>query len=149
AGVYGGGVSGGDNYLYATQTTVPGSLTITGSDVSGNTAEYGGGIDNSGTLTLNNSTVCSNVAHNSSSGFDFSSGGGFWNEYPGTPTLKNDVLNGNRAGFGAGIESSGTLTVKSCQLSVNTAGETGGAIAASGTNNIDNCALTNNFASFA
>jgi hypothetical protein len=144
AGTYGGGVTGADNYLAATQTTVPGTLTITGSDVSGNTAEYGGGIDNSSTLTLNNSTVNYNAAHNSPYGFDFGFGGGLFNEYTGTASLKYDVLNGNGAGYGGGIESSGTLSLQGCQLSTNTAGESGGAIDAFGNNTIDTCTLTNN-----
>ena len=66
-----------------------GTLALTNSTVSGNTAFYGG-IANVGTLTLTNSTVSGN------SGSD---GGGIYNI--GTLTLTNSTVSGNSAGGAA------------------------------------------------
>ena len=66
-----------------------GTLTLTNSTVSGNSAGYGGGIFNAGTgtLTLTNSTVSANTATNS--------GGGIYNG--GDATLANTIVAGNGA----------------------------------------------------
>ncbi len=98
-----------------------GTLTLKNSTVSGNTARFGGGIVNNGTLTLNNSTVSGNTADGSA----FSSGGGIDNN--GTLTLNNSTVSGNRANLGGGIANFGsTLTLKSSTVSGNTAINGGG-----------------------
>jgi hypothetical protein len=83
--------------------------------VSGNTADTtGGGIANSGTLTLTNSTVSGNNAE---------VGGGIFN-YDGTLTLTNSTVSGNTADFGGGgIYNGGTLTMTNSTVSGNTATE--------------------------
>ena len=66
-------------------------------------ANSGGGIYNSGTLTLTNSTVSGNSAT--------SGGGAIFNNNAGTLTLTNSTLSGNTAGgHGGGILNYGTLT---------------------------------------
>jgi hypothetical protein len=116
-----GGNSGGGIYNGA-------FATLTGCTVSGNTAAYGGGIDdNSGTLTLIDSTVSDNSADDPAKGAggisitdDYAKvtlinctvggnsavgkGGGIYNGYPndlgGTPsvlTLENTIVAGNYA----------------------------------------------------
>jgi hypothetical protein len=81
-----------------------GTLTLTQSTVRGNSAGFGGGLDNSGTLTLTQSTVSSNRAD---------SGGGLINE--GTLTLTHSTISGNTAGYyGGGLYNGGTLTLRAC-----------------------------------
>src|SRR6266567_4433579 len=96
-----------------------GTLTLSNSTVSGNTALFngGGGIDNLGTLTLTNSTVSGNRA-------DFaggSKGGGIYNL--GTLTLTNSTVSGNTVthGVGGGIYNEGTLTLSNSTVSGNSA----------------------------
>ena len=59
-----------------------------GCTVAGNSAGYGGGIQNSGTLTINNSTLSGNSA-------PAGEGGGIYNE--NTLTLNNCIVAGNTA----------------------------------------------------
>jgi hypothetical protein len=87
-----------------------GSLTVTNSTVSGNTASLGGGILNDGgTLTLANSTVSENTAL---------LGGGISNQ--GTVTLANSTVSENGGGDGGGIfNAGGTLTLTNSTVSGN------------------------------
>ena len=63
-----------------------GTLTLTNSTVSGNSARHrGGGVYNNGTATLTNSTVSGNDA--------YYGGGGVFNS--GTLTLTNSTVSGN------------------------------------------------------
>src|SRR5262249_1701893 len=70
----------------------------------------GGGIWNSGTLMVSNSTLSGNGGGNR--------GGGIWNS--GTATVSNSTLSGNIANCddfsGGGIENSGTLMVSNSTL---------------------------------
>jgi len=76
-------------------------LTIKGGNAgSGN----GGGVDNSGTLTVSNSVFSSNSAG--------TYGGGLDNEGGGTATVSNSTFTSNSAGsLGGGINNGGTATV--------------------------------------
>jgi hypothetical protein len=87
-----------------------GTLTLTESTVSGNTAFVGGGITNVGTLTLTESTVSGNIAF---------LGGGITNV--GTLTLRESTVSGNTASVGGGIANGGTLTLTESTVSGNTA----------------------------
>ncbi|NER25329.1 MAG: DUF4347 domain-containing protein [Symploca sp. SIO1C2] len=69
-----------------------GTLTLTNSTVSGNTANDGGGIYNAASLTLNNSIVSNNTAN-----FD---GGGIFNI--GTVNLSNSTVSNNTTNFDGG-----------------------------------------------
>nr|WP_321358841.1 T9SS type A sorting domain-containing protein [uncultured Draconibacterium sp.] len=72
-----------------------GTLTIASSTLSGNTARFGGGVYNHGTLTITSSTLSGNTAE--------TSGGGAYN-YSGTLTLISTTIAGNTAVTnGAGI----------------------------------------------
>jgi len=102
-----------------------GTLSLTGSTVSGNTAERsgdGGGIYNLGTLSLTSSTASGNTARRG--------GGGIFNY--GTLTLTNSTVTGNIAsdafGDGGGILNTGTLTLTNSTVSGNTARRGGGGI---------------------
>jgi hypothetical protein len=117
-----------------------GMLTLTNCTVSGNTADFGGGITNSlvttnglvaGVLTLRNSRVSGNTAHGG--------GGGVVND--GTLTLTNTTVSGNTADFGGGITNglvAGVLTLTNSTVSGNTAEHSGGGIS-----NWDELTLTN------
>jgi CSLREA domain-containing protein len=119
-----------------------GTLTVTNSTVSGNSAAYGGGIYNNtgiltlisstvsgnnaiftggirnffGTVTLTNSTVSGNNAEDD--------GGGISNA--GTLTLINSAVSGNSAAYGGGIFNGGTLMLTNSTVSGNNAGVGGG-----------------------
>ena len=100
-----------------------GTLTVSNSTLSANSAYQGGGMYNLGTLTVSNSTLSGNSAYQ---------GGGIYNE--GTLTVSNSTLSGNSApnGGGGGIYNTGyfggagALTVTSSTLSGNSANTGGG-----------------------
>ena len=90
--------------------------------------DIGGGIDNSGTLTVSNSTIDNNTASNGI--IDFG-GGGIFNV--GTLTVSNSTIANNSAtgsyGSGGGIDNdAGTLTVSNSTIANNSAVGTGGGI---------------------
>ena len=93
------------------------SATITDSEITGNTvSSSGGGIYNSGTLTVLGSTVSDNTATDK--------GGGICSF--GTLTVTDCIISGNSASGthsveGGGIWSWGALTVTSCTISNNSA----------------------------
>jgi CSLREA domain-containing protein len=77
-----------------------GSLSITDSTISGNTAHNGGGgIYNSGTLTVADSTISTNTA-------TFGSGGGIFNS-SSVVNIVNSTIAGNTADAGGGIADEG------------------------------------------
>jgi hypothetical protein len=104
-----------------------GILTVTNSTFSGNstTTGYGGGINNNGTgtLTVTNSTFSGNSAPSAG-------GGGIMNS--GTLTVTNSTFSGNSApssGNGGGIyNNSGTAAITNSSFSVNSAANWGGGI---------------------
>jgi len=116
-----------------------GTLTVTNSTLSGNTATAGGGggiLNNGGTLTVTNSTLSGNTAT--------SNGGGIFNN--GTLTVTNSTLSGNTANGGGGIASSGTTTVTNSTLSGNSATASGGGIGSSGLLTVTGSTLSGNSA---
>jgi predicted outer membrane repeat protein len=116
-----------------------GMLTVSDCTLSGNTSLVlragGGAIYNQGTLTVSHSTLSSNVA-------DFL-GGGILND--GTLTVSHSTLSGNRVKDGGAIFG-GTVTVSHSTLSDNFAANIGGAIDA-GTVTVSDSTLSDNFAS--
>jgi hypothetical protein len=132
-----------------------------------NISVSGGGILNSGTLTLSNCVVSNNVAagyYNGSVLGGNGSGGGIQNN--GTLAMTGCTLNGNSAfggelsgtGMGGGIYNAGTLALTNCTLNGNFAGGAnasvnfgnggsgmGGGIWSSGANvNVVNCTISGN-----
>jgi len=104
--------------------------------------DWGGGIVNSGTLTLTNCTLSGNSA--------FIGGGGIANF--GTLTVINSTFSGNTAsreyaGGGGGIYNFGTLTLRDCTLSGNSATSGGGGLSNGGIATLTNCTLSDNSAS--
>ena len=115
-----------------------GDLTLTNSTVSGNSAASGGGIANTGTLTLVNSTV----SGNSGARPTFNGGGGIING--GTLTLINSTVSGNSGNVGGGISNGGTLTLMQSTVSGNDAALGGGGILNYATMMMTNCTLSGN-----
>jgi hypothetical protein len=115
-------------------------MTIShGSDIFG----FGGAINNSGTVTINNSTLSDNSAIFFGSG----GGGGIYNN--GIVEISNSTLSGNFAdGAGGGIFNAGALTISNSTLSGNSAGFAGGGIFNFDTVTISNSTLSGNSATF-
>ncbi len=115
-----------------------GTLTINNSTISGNSATIGSGINNSGTLTINNSTISENTAID---------GGGGINNF-GTLTISNSTIAGNRAGGGGGISNlnNGTLTISNSTISGNSASGDGGGVTNFGTLTLINSTISENLA---
>ncbi|MGO9914062.1 MAG: choice-of-anchor Q domain-containing protein [Isosphaeraceae bacterium] len=120
-----------------------GSLTVANTTLTGNTATgAGGGIDGLGALALNQSTVSANKA---------GSGGGIAIGNQATGTITDSNLTGNSATtLGGGVFNLGALTVTRSTFSTN-AGPTGGAIYNSGVGalGLTNSTLANNTAATA
>jgi hypothetical protein len=110
-----------------------GTLSVTGSTFTGNTALDGGAIDNAdpagtSTLTVTGSTFTGNTATSSGGAIDNGDVGS-----TGAATVTGSTFTGNTASRGGAIDNaddsgSGTLSVTSSTLTGNTAGDNGGAI---------------------
>ncbi len=117
-----------------------GTLTVTGSTFTGNSAPAtsgtsGGGINNSGTLNLSTSTFTGNTGQE---------GGAVFNQK--TATVTNDTFSNNTAtiyGGGALLNAAGTMTVTGSTFTGDT-GPGGGAIDNDATLNISNSTFTGN-----
>ena len=127
--------------------TVNSGYTVTISDLSivnGSATNSGGGISNSGTLTVNNCNI------KSSTGND---GGAISNT--GTLTINNCAFTSNTAtgsgsNYGGAIYNTGTLTIADSTFTSNTVTSNsnyGGAIYNTGTMTITDCTFTGNSAS--
>ena len=113
-----------------------GTLTVTNTTISGNTANFGGGISHNGTLTVTNSTVSDNTAG--------VKGGGIYNS--GTLILTDSTVSGNTGGSstGGGIHNDGTLTLANSTVSNNTVAVQGGGITNNGTVTLTNSTVSGN-----
>ena len=110
-------------------------LTIT----DGNSAD--GGIDNHGTLTINDCSISGNTATGSGS-----SGGGIYNS--GTATISDSSITGNSAQqWGGGVLNRATLTVTDSIVSGNTASDGGGIYNLGSTLTVNNSTINDNSAS--
>ena len=122
-----------------------GTVSMSGSTLSDNTAAQGGGIfANAGALTIMSSTLSGNSATGSSG-----PGGGLY-ENGGTLTVTNSTIAGNSAGgVGAGIdENAGTLEAVNCTIADNTEPSTnfglGGGLEVGGTATLNNTIIADN-----
>jgi predicted outer membrane repeat protein len=99
-----------------------GKVTITGSTISANTAEWdGGGIYNEGIMDMTGSTISGNTGRD---------GGGIYNGgfiIPATLKVTDSTISGNTAeSFGGGIYNAGTATITGSTISENTGSNGGG-----------------------
>ena len=144
-----------------------GQVTLSGVTIRNGNAglNYGGGIFNSGTLTLTNATVMTNTTTTLAGGI-FNSGGTLsiytstiQNNYAGmdggagiynntssaVALISNSVISGNvTTGGGGGIVSGGLLTITTSTLSNNQAGSNGGALYNTGKLTLSNSTLSGN-----
>jgi uncharacterized delta-60 repeat protein len=110
---------------------VSGEGIITDSKIIDNTAGYGGGIEDLGSLTVTNCTISGNISTQN--------GGGIWN-YFGYLTVADSTISGNTSGnYGGGISNGGldnygTTTVSNSTITGNTALLGGGIYSYSGSN---------------
>ena len=127
-------------------TTADGTLEITNSTISNNSADVGGAIHNGGgTITITNTTVTGNSA---------TDGGGVYISHGPTATIVNIVnstVSNNTAARGGGAFNVGTLEVTNSTISGNistgdTAGDGGGAGYNAGTLNIVSSTISGNMA---
>jgi hypothetical protein len=91
-------------------------------------ANYGGGIINSGMLTINNSIISGNAA--TLAGFRGCSGGGVLNF--GTLLINHTTISGNKGIAGGGLCIHGTATINKSTISGNTATAVGSSPAGGG-----------------
>lgn len=125
-----------------------GTLTVTDSTFSANLATFeGGGIYNSGTLKVIDSRLIGNSSKSIIDRVFSGHGGGIYNS--GTLTITNSTLSDNLATFsGGGIENYGTLTVTGSKLSGNSVSMgLGGGIFNGHRLTVTNSTLIDNFAS--
>jgi CSLREA domain-containing protein len=146
-------VSGG-NSAYGSGLLNFGTLTVSNTTFSGDTAtgNGGGGIYNDGALTLTNCIVSGNSTLGSTS--SATAGGGLLNLSAGKVTMTNSTFSGNTApgsgasaGSGAAIANSGTMSVTSCTINGNNAASDGGGIYNDGTLTVTGSTFANNIAS--
>jgi hypothetical protein len=145
-------ISGNSSHFGGGVANREGSLTVIDSAVLMNSAEGcrvgavlcsgGGGVWNSGMLTMQNSTV---------SGSSSDWGGGIFNRGLRAPTLTNSTVSGNSAGFdGGGLLNFETLTLTDCTVADNFAGQSGGGVAnEAGTLEVTHSTLSGNTAASA
>jgi len=113
------------------------TATIAGLTLTSGAAALGGGVANSGTLTLDYCTVAGSHATSTS-------GGGIYNS--GFLTLNNCTIStSTAASFGGGIDntSTGTLTATNCTVAGNSAATAGGGIENDGMVDLTNCTVSN------
>ena len=119
-----------------------GTLNVNNSTISGNTATAkGGGINNNAFSTVNiiNSTISGNFC----TGF---SGGGIQNGFGSTANATNSTISGNSAtnGGGGGIQNDGTLNLTNTTISANSAQNESGGVNNYGTVNSRNSIMAGN-----
>lgn len=138
---FGGGIANRGDTVSLTDSIVS-ENSATGCTGPGNTScSGGGGVWNSGTLTMMGSTLSANTS-------DF--GGALFDR--GAPTLSNSTISGNSADSdGGGLQSFASVArVVDCTFADNDAGQSGGAISvAAGTLTINSSTLVDNGAAAA
>ena len=117
-----------------------GTLTVTDCVFSNNSSGHGGGgIENLGSMTINNSTISGNSSNSTG-------GGGIYNS--GTLTVTNSSISGNMAnngGYGSGIYvNSGTVTLTNSTVSGNSAADGGGIYVSGGSATLTNSIVAGN-----
>lgn len=115
------------------------NLTITG----GVADASGAGIMNTGTLTIDHSTVSGNEASGPTTAAH--NGGGVYNDFLRTVTIVNSTISGNTARVGGGIYSDGTVTLINSTVAFNAATTGAGGVLTNGLL-LRNALLSNNTA---
>ena len=118
-----------------------GTLTISSSDFSNNSADYmGGAILNNGTLTISSSTFSDNSADER--------GGAVYN-WRGQTSISSTTFTGNSADErGGAVYNMGNITISSSDFRNNSTGNDGGAVYNMGNITISSSAFSNNAADY-
>ena len=111
-----------------------GTLTVTSSTIGYNTGYVGGAVYNKGTMSIATTTISHNIA----------SSGTISND--GTLTLTNSIVNNNTADSGGGISNGGTVNLTNSTVSYNTVFNSGGGIFNFGMLSMVNSTINNNTA---
>ena len=114
------------------------SLILQAITIAKGSASNGGGIYNSGALTVTNSTLSGNGAT--------TRGGGIYNS--GTLSVINSAFSSNNAPYGGGLYTNGTLSVINSTFSGNTTKYHGGGIENEGTLSVINSTFSYNNATY-
>ena len=110
-------------------------LTISGGSTTGN----GGGVDDSGSVTLIDCTLSGNSAAN---------GGGLETEPGGTAALISSTISDNTtSGSGGGVGNQGATTLTNCTVAANSAANGAGLYNAGGSTALYDCTISGNTAS--
>jgi len=119
-----------------------GTAVVTSSTLTGNSAgaAVGGGISAYGSLTVDHSTISSNKA-SYGGGIEFFNGNG---PVPSIATVKQSTLSDNTASIGAGIDDGNVVTVTASTLAGNKAQQGGGIEVEGATINVLNSTFTGN-----
>lgn len=124
-----------------------GALIVKNCTVASNFAASGGGISNSGAVTIETSTISDNEATGFGEGF----GGGIFNEFNATATIRDSVIYGNSCGStGGGIynDTNGILSLSNSTVAVNrnldSTSQTGGILNGGGMFNCSNSTVVLN-----
>lgn len=94
-----------------------GTLTLNDCVIANNQAGQGGGLQNNGTMTMNRCFVHSNTMTAGGGGCGLIIYGA-----TSTTTLNNCVFTNNQSGYAVDIQSAGTLTLTNCTIAKNTGG---------------------------
>jgi hypothetical protein len=116
------------------------SLTISGGNSVNDANNFGGGLANFGTLTVSNTTFSGNTAGASGGAGIFSDGALTVNN----STFSGNTTGNGGSGGGIDSISPGTLTLTNCTFDGNNAASHGGGLASSGSATLTNCTITNN-----
>ena len=118
-----------------------GTFTMTGGEISGNTATSNGGgvnIGNGGKFTMSGGEITGNTATSNGGGVNIGNGGKF--------TMSGGAISGNTAGYAGGgvYVSGGTFTMNGGEIKSNTAETNGGGVYVTKTASSSNSAFTMN-----
>jgi hypothetical protein len=155
----------GTNTVRVLSIAAASNVTIDGLAIElGSTSGLGGGIENSGKLTVENATFVANKASNGGAisntagatlavtdssfvGNTTTSVGGGAIIDSGTAAIERSAIIGNKApinGGGVNVQPGGAMTVANSTISNNTSGSAGGAFANLGTLNVEASTIANN-----
>src|SRR5579884_1015985 len=96
-----------------------GALTLRNSSISGNSAFIGGGIENDGTLAINDGTISDNTSNKAAGAIDNFVGASL-------SVLDSTISNNIAGGDGGGINNAGTMTIEDSTISGNQGSFLGG-----------------------
>ena len=131
-------------YVNSGVTVTIAGLTISGGDIYGESSPArGGGIYNTGNLTVTGSIIRNNQAQSTAGLVGFTFGGGIFST--ATLTISNSTISHNNVvGSGGGIVDSGTVNIDHSTISDNFANSNGGGLLTAGAVNITNSTISRN-----